>query len=116
MLRSLLAVSACLAASSDAVAGWVVIKNETKQALVVVEIAGTPNRPIQGKPVKIQPGETYREFHPGSGQKTFAIYDAGKLNTPLAQQTISWRTEDTAFSILSDVKGTKLIHGDLAKK
>jgi hypothetical protein len=84
--------------------------------LVVVEIAGTPNRPIQGKPVKIQPGETYREFQPGAGQKTFAIYDAAKLNAPLAQQTIAWRAEDTTFSILSDVKGTKLVTSELAKK
>jgi SpoVK/Ycf46/Vps4 family AAA+-type ATPase len=111
-LRILIALAACLAASADAHAGWIVIRNDTKQAVVVVEIAGTPNRPIQGKPVKIQPGETYREFQPGTGQKTFAVYDAAKLNVPLAQQTIAWRAEDSTFSILSDVKGTKLATAD----
>jgi len=97
----------------DVLAGWVTIKNETKQAIVVVEVAGTANRPIQGKPVKIQPGETHREFHPGAGQKTFAIYDAAKLDAPLAQQAIFWRNEDTAFGIRLEGKGYKL---DVAKK
>ncbi len=109
----LLALGIGLVANSIATAGWVVIKNETKQALVVVEVAGTPNRPIQGKPVKIQPGETHREFHPGAGQKTFAIYDAAKLDAPLAQQAIFWRNEDTAFGIRLEGKGYKL---DVAKK
>ena len=109
----LLALGIGLAANSIAAAGWVVIKNETKQVLVVVEIAGTPNRPIQGKPVKIQPGETYREFQPGAGQKTFAIYDAAKLDAPLTQQSITWRNEDTSFGIRLEGNGYKL---DVAKK
>ena len=81
----------------DVFAGWVIIKNETKQAVVVVEIAGTPARPIQGKPVKLQPGETYREFQAGAGTKTFAIYDATKLNAPIAQQAVTWPAEDSTF-------------------
>lgn len=108
----LLAIAAGLSITPDLLAGWIIIKNETKQALVVVEIAGTPNRPIQGKPVKLQPGETYREFQATAGAKTFAIYDAAKLNAPLAQQAIAWPAEDSTFGIRGDAKVVKLVAAD----
>jgi len=111
----LFALAAAVFVTSDAAAGWIVIKNETKQALIVVEIAGTPNRPIQGKPVKLQPGETYREFQAAAGQKTFAIYDAAKLNAPLVQQAVTWPVEDSSFGIRGEGKLVKLI-ADAGKK
>jgi SpoVK/Ycf46/Vps4 family AAA+-type ATPase len=111
-----LAIAAGLFVTPDVFAGWVIIKNETKQALVVVEVAGTPNRPIQGKPVKLQPGETYREFQAGAGTKTFAIYDATKLNAPLAQQAVTWPAEDSTFGIRNDAKSVKLVSADSSKK
>ena len=112
----LIALAAGFLVTPDVFAGWVIIKNETKQPLVVVEIAGTPNRPIQGKPVKLQPGETYREFQAGAGTKTFAIYDASKLNAPIAQQPIAWPSEDSTFGIRGDGKAIKLVSADSGKK
>ena len=95
-------------------AGWITITNDTKQTLVIQETAGPLNRPVKGKCVKLQPGETYREFSLLGGTRTVVIYDADAPNTPLATEKMMWDKADTAFTMKAD--GKKVNLGPAEKK
>jgi hypothetical protein len=94
--------------ASAAQGGWVTIKNDTKKVIVVQETGGPLNRPIRGKSVKLQPGETYREYHLLSGTKNVVLYDADAPNAPLSQSKMTWEKSDAAFAVQTDGKQVTL--------
>ena len=95
-------------------AGWITVTNDTKQVIVVQETSGPLNRPVKGKCVKLQPGETYREYSLLGGTRNVVLFDAAAPNTPLSNDTMTWDKADAAFAVKSDGKKTAL--GPVEKK
>ncbi len=97
ILATVIAVLGLLGYASPASAGWVSVKNDTKQTLVLQEIGGPLLRPIRGKCIRLLPGETYREFHALAGEKQIHVFDASDLTKPLLRELLSWKAEDRAY-------------------
>lgn len=111
-LRSIWIALLLATTAGPALAGWVTVKNETKQILVIQEVGGPLNRPIRGKCIKLQPGETYREFQLLAGSKNIAIYDSVTPTTPLIQDKLTWAKDDASFAVKVDGKTIKLVAGE----
>lgn len=95
-------------------AGWITVTNDTKQVIVIQETSGPLNRPVKGKCVKLQPGETYREYSLLGGTRNVVLYDAAAPNTPLTTEKMTWDKIDAAFSVKTD--GKKVSLGPTDKK
>ena len=89
-------------------AGWITVTNDTKQTIVIQETSGPLNRPVKGKCVKLQPGETYREYSLLGGTRSVVIYDAAAPNAPLTSDKLVWDKADAAFAVKTDGKKTTL--------
>lgn len=111
LLPLLIVTFGLFGSASAAQGGWVTIKNETKQVIVIQETGGPANRPIRGKSVKLQPGETVREYHLLGGTKTVVIYDAAAPATPLVTDKLTWAKDDTSFAVKADGKKVTLAGG-----
>lgn len=98
---SLVALLSVLAAGSQAFAGWVNIKNDTKMAVVVTDGG-------KGRPITIQPGETYREYQMNAGSKSIAIANSQRPNVPIAQGKLTWNTADVVYTIRTNGASTVL--------
>ena len=100
--RILALLAALVGLPAVAPAGWITITNDTKQEVVIQETAGPLSRPVRGRCVKLQPGETHREYQLLGGTRTVVISDGG--NAPLATDTLTWDKADAAFSVKADGK------------
>lgn len=110
-----LALALALFGTADAAqAGWITVSNDTKQVIVIQETSGPLNRPVKGKCVKLQPGETYREYSLLGGTRNVVLFDATAPNTPLASEKMTWDKTDAAFSVKTD--GKKVSLGPVEKK
>ena len=101
-----LAAVALLLSTESARAGWIVIKNETKSAVVIQEVTEKPGK--KGKQVRLLPGEVYREFHLLAGEKRFEVYDPKSPAKPLCRETLSWKAADITFRVELVEKVVKL--------
>ena len=106
-------LAAMLAAVAPARAGWITVKNDTKQVILIQEVGGPLNRPIRGKCIKLQPGETYREYQLLAGSKNIVLFDLDAPSAPLAQDKLTWVKDDATFTITPDGKSIRLISGDV---
>lgn len=95
-------------------AGWITVTNDTKQVIMIQETTGPLNRAVKGKCIKLQPGETYREYSLLGGSRSVVIYDAAAPNTPLTSDTMTWDKTDAAFALKTD--GKKVTLGPTTKK
>jgi hypothetical protein len=93
-------------------AGWITIKNDTKQELAIQELVIVNGKPKVGKAIKLLPGESLREFHQVSGSKTVILTDPTQPNVQLAKGTIEWKKEDIAFSIQKNEKSVVVAAGN----
>jgi hypothetical protein len=100
-------------ASGSAQAGWITVTNDTQQVIVIHEKTGPANA-ARGKCVKLQPGETYREYSLRGGSRTVTLYDAEAPTTPLTTGTMTWEKTDTAFTVKAD--GKKVSVGPVERK
>lgn len=99
-----------LFAAPAADAGWVTIKNETNQTIIVQECATVGGQVRKGKPVKLVPGETLREFQASAGQKCVQLLEPGLLlNKSLGQAEVKWVDGDHGFAILKVGDKVKLL-------
>ena len=110
-LLTALAVFGLFGTASSAQAGWITITNNTKQLIIIQETGGPFSRPIRGKSVKLQPGETYREFQLTSGTKNVQVYDAATPTAPLLHDKLIWDRADVAFAVKTDGKTVTLVSG-----
>ncbi len=101
-----LAVVALLFTAESASAGWIVIKNETRAAVVIQEVCDKPGK--RGKQVRLLPGEVYREFHLFAGEKKFEVYDPKSPAKPLCRETLSWKATDVTYRVELVEKVVKL--------
>ena len=111
-MRDLLRISSTLAilavACGPVWAGWITIRNDTTQELVVQDVFVVNGKVKTGKAVKLLPGESVREFQPKAGSRLMHIYEAAKLKTPLAKSTLEWEKDDVTFSIQTEKNVTNV--------
>lgn len=109
-LPALLAVLGLFGGASQASAGWLTIKNDTKHVILIQETGGPLNRPIRGKFVKLQPGETFREFQLLPGERTVILSDAdGKAKAASVTDRLTWQKDDAPFVVKDDGPTLKLV-------
>ncbi len=105
------AAIACLALlgadTPAARAGWIKITNDTN-SVIVIQDCGEAKRPGRGKLIRLLPGETYREFQAGAGEKKVQIFDLQLPGTPLFEGPLRWKKDDVSLSVLRDGKTVKL--------
>src|SRR5687768_9449252 len=97
-----------LAPPGRATAGWVTIKNETNQPVVVQETHVVNNQVRRGKPVKLMPGDVLREFQANPGTKTIHVLEGGGQKRTLCRGELSWTTGDQAFAVRRDGTAVKV--------
>lgn len=108
LYRLLPAVLLVIGLSTDfARAGWLSIKNETKTAVLIVEVPSNP-AVRRGKPVRLLPGEVYREYHAEAGEKQLQVLDAKSPTQVLCDAKVKWPAEDVALRVRSADTATKL--------
>lgn len=94
-----LAVLPAIATASEAEAGWVTFRNDTNKAVVVQEYVIAKGRKMCGKPYKLRPGESFREFQTTSGTKNYDVYDATVPNKPAWSNSLDCSAAKQAFSV-----------------
>lgn len=91
-----------------AMAGWITIRNDTKQELAIQEVTLVGGKPQFGKTVKLLPGEAIRELKTTPGSKSVIVAEVAKPNIVIARGTLEWKKDDLVFSIRSDMKVTTI--------
>lgn len=99
------AVGAMLCPAS-ARAGWVTITNETPAIVVIVDASPGKIRP---RPVRLMPGEVYREYLPGTGEKKVQLYDPLCPTKPVFQGPVKWTPAEVRLSVQTE--GTSIVLG-----
>jgi hypothetical protein len=94
------ALAALAAFASEAPAGWVTFKNDTNKAVVVQEFVVANGRKVSGKPYKLLPGESFREFQNTPGLKNYDVYDAGVPNKPVWSNSLNCGADKQGFSVM----------------
>lgn len=102
--------------ASQARAGWITIRNDTKQTLVVQEVTTVNGKTKPGKAIKLLPGESVRENKSKAGSKSIVVYDPAQPDTPLLRGKIEWGKDDTTFSLSPEKKSIALAAVDPPKK
>lgn len=90
--------------ASQARAGWITIRNDTKQTLVVQEVTIVNGKTRAGKAIKLLPGESVRENRSKAGSKSIVVYDPAQPDTPLLRGKIEWGKDDATFSLSPEKK------------
>jgi hypothetical protein len=108
-LLSSLVVLACLfGATGQVSAGWVTIKNETGQPVIVQETTVVNNKLRRGKPVKLMPGDEFREYQSAPGTKTIHVLETGGVKRTLCRGDLTWQTGDESFAVRKTGTAVKL--------
>jgi hypothetical protein len=74
MLRLVTIMLVMLVLQTQASAGWLTVKNDTKSTIILEEVTEGPIVK-RGKTIRLLPGEVYREFSLNPGEKKVHIYD-----------------------------------------
>ena len=96
----ILAILATVAvAAGPSWAGWITIRNDTTQELVIQDVVMVNGKAKAGKSIKLLPDESVRENQTKAGGKTLYVYDAANTKTILARGKLEWATDDVTYSI-----------------
>lgn len=87
-------------------AAWVTIKNDTGKTIIVQEVVVVGGEVKRGKPTRLMPGETVREFLANPVAKQVEVFDAKNTATPIWNGTLSCKDGSQTFSVC--VSGGKL--------
>jgi len=93
-----LAIVLVLSPIGAAEAAWVTVKNDTNRVIVVQSAESVKGQLKRGKPVRLLPGESIREFH-SPPAITLEVFDAQNPNKPLLSNNLSIKNENQAFSV-----------------
>jgi hypothetical protein len=95
-------------ASAAPAGGWVAIINDTPNAVVVQSSCTLNNQVRKGKPIKLMPGETLREYQSCGGTKTYVVSEPGLLGKQLLKTDVLHSGDDEKFALKADKNGHKL--------
>lgn len=102
MRRFFITCAAILVLSPDSGAGWVTVKNDTQKTVYLQE---PPEGFLPGvfarrrRPVRLTPGESFREFQAEPGEKSLDVYDADSASKPVHKAIIKWGPTDVTFTL-----------------
>ncbi len=110
MVRSATIVLALFGWVVPARAGWLTVKNDTKQTIVVESV--TDGMLVKRtKSVRLLPGETYREYRLVPGERKVQLFDGSQAGKPLGkalgQGTMAWKLADQTLHIESKTTDAK---------
>jgi hypothetical protein len=108
VLPPLAAVVAVVGLSGSAEAGWVTIKNNTDRVIVVQELVVTNGVVKRGKPIRLLPGETVKEYQTNPCVKKVEVFDANDPARPLYTGNLNCKDENPAFSITLDGRSVSI--------
>lgn len=103
-----MSIAGVLFAGGTASAGWICIKNESTDAVVLQEIPDRPTSKL-GKVVRLLPGEVYREYQPHAGEKLIQLFDLKNTSRPLFFGRLTWPKGDVALKIRNGETAVKLV-------
>ena len=115
-LQTITVLLACLAVSSSAHAGWITLTNETDHVVIIQETTGPLNNPIRGKSIKLQPGETYKEFQLLAGRRAVLVSVPKSATVVAAVVTLNWGTSDAPFQLVASGQTLKFETASTEKK
>lgn len=90
--------------AEGALAGWVTIKNQTGQTLIIQETFTVAGQARRGKPIQLVAGETVREFLPLPTIKNVEIYDPKNPSRPLWTGKLPCKNDNQTY-VLTSVNG-----------
>jgi hypothetical protein len=102
VLTATLLAGAGSARASDG--GWITFKNNTQQVVVVQETVVCNGETKRGKPIRMLPGETLREFQATPAVRKFEVFDGRNPGKPLFSGNLNCLAAQQTFSIASDGK------------
>lgn len=103
-----LAFAAGIVSANRTDAGWVSVRNDTKQTLLIQEVPAT----LGGKPgrcIRLLPGECVREFHAKPGEKRINVLDPSQPSKPLCQAKLVWVMADLTLRVRTENAVVRLI-------
>ncbi len=110
MARVVAIVLALIGWALPAQAGWLTVKNDTKQTVILESVCDAVIVK-RTKTVRLLPGETYREFRLVPGDRKVQFYDGTpadkSLGQPLGQGTLTWKLTDVTMLIESKTADAK---------
>src|SRR5947209_8005892 len=98
----LAAVLSLLGSATAAEAGWVTLRNDSREILVVQETVTTSGSTKRYRPVRLRPGESVREFQPTGATVKLEIFDGKTSSRLLCTKTRTTQEKDQTFSITID--------------
>jgi hypothetical protein len=108
-LLSLTATLLATAGSARAAdGGWITFKNNTHQVVVVQEMVVCNGVTKRGKPIRLLPGETLREFQATPAVRKFEVFDGHNPGKPLFSGNLNCLAAQQTFSITSDGKAVTI--------
>ncbi len=99
--RLVLVVLMVAAGGLEAWAGWLTLKNQTNQTVVVQELYTVAGQKRRGKVIQLHAGETLRQFVPAPMVKQIEIYDASNPGQPLWNGSLSCVRAHQSYAIVS---------------
>lgn len=102
IVRTVVAAFAVALSGGPAVAGWLTIRNDTKQELIIQPFVVVNGRPKPGLAIKLQPGEAVRENKPVAGSRGIWVFDAANPMTPLLVGNLKWEKDDVTVALTPD--------------
>ena len=115
-LKLIATLLTCLAVSTSVEAGWITVTNETDHVVVIQETTGPLNKPIRGKSIKLQPGETYKEFQLLAGRRAVVVSVPKNAEVVAAVATLNWGTTDAPFQLVASGQTLKFEAANVEKK
>lgn len=91
------------AGASDAHAGWFTLKNDTQRVIVVQEtVTGANGLVKRGRPIRLFPGETIKEFQAGPTVKRVEVFEYSRPGKTLFCGNLVCKDENQTFAVTAD--------------
>src|SRR5262245_12375830 len=91
-----------------AFAGWVAIKNETNQPIVVQESCVVNNQLRRGEPLRLMPGEALRGVRSCPGTMAVQILECGGQKRTMCEGELTWDKDDYQVVVRNDGRAARL--------
>lgn len=112
-VRALSLVAALVAVAGSAAAadaGWVTIQNDTQRVVVVQTTVTVGGQAKRGRPVRLLPGETLREFH-DAATLTVEVFDGRATDRSLFSGALGLRPDPQTFRVAPAGTGVTVTPG-----
>jgi hypothetical protein len=102
--RTTFVVLAMLLLASGADAAWIAVQNDTRRVIVVQSAIAVNGQVKRGRPVRLLPGEVFKEFHQPPAI-ALEVYDAQAPNKAVLAAPLTIRNDNQKFSVSTSGNG-----------